>query len=219
MKARANNVRFVTDETGGAELIFALTRENLPLVRKGLGELKRWLEKGKTLDVDVKEHREKRSADANAYMWKLLEKMSEKLPESKDELYDKMLVEYGVFETVSVRKEAAEAFIRQWKGPVKRLGSGVAEFILFVQGARNLAEIKGFTEPKADKQGKRAGQHIYATIMSWAAANRYNFKVCCQRSQAEIAAEMINYAYYFWRNDMKEKFGDNFVRVLQGAKR
>lgn len=125
MKARANNVRFVTDETGGAELIFALTRENLPLVRKGLGELKRWLEKGKTLDVDIKEHREKRSADANAYMWKLLEKMSEKLPESKDELYDKMLIEYGVFETVSVRKEAAEAFIRQWKGPVKRLGSGV----------------------------------------------------------------------------------------------
>ena len=96
MKARANNVRFVTDETGGAELIFALTRENLPLVRKGLGELKRWLEKGKTLDVDVKEHREKRSADANAYMWKLLEKMSEKLPESKDELYDKMLIG-GVF--------------------------------------------------------------------------------------------------------------------------
>lgn len=101
----------------------------------------------------------------------------------------------------------------------RKTDGGVAEFILFVQGARNLAEIKGFTEPKADKQGKRAGQHIYATIMSWAAANRYNFKVCCQRSQAEIAAEMINYAYYFWRNDMKEKFGDNFVRVLQGAKR
>ena len=101
----------------------------------------------------------------------------------------------------------------------RKTDGGVAEFILFVQGARNLAEIKGFTEPKADKQGKRAGQHIYATIMSWAAANRYNFKVCCQRSQAEIAAEMINYAYYFWRNDMKEKFGDNCVRVLQGAKR
>lgn len=101
----------------------------------------------------------------------------------------------------------------------RKTDGGVAEFILFVQGARNLAEIKGFTEPKADKQGKRAGQHIYATIMSWAAANRYNFKVCCQRSQAEIAAEMINYAYYFWRNDMKEKFGDNFVRILQGARR
>ena len=101
----------------------------------------------------------------------------------------------------------------------RKTDGGVAEFILFVQGARNLAEIKGFTEPKADRQGKRAGQHIYATIMSWAAANRYNFKVCCQKSQAEIAAEMINYAYYFWRNDMKEKFGDNFVRVLQGAKR
>lgn len=101
----------------------------------------------------------------------------------------------------------------------RKTDGGVTEFILFVQGARNLAEIKGFTEPKADRQGKRAGQHIYATIMSWAAANRYNFKVCCQKSQAEIAAEMINYAYYFWRNDMKEKFGDNFVRILQGAKR
>lgn len=125
MKAQASKVRLVTDEAGGAELIFSLSRENLPQIRKGISELKQWIEKGKTIDIDVKEHREKRSIDANAYMWKLLEKMSEKLPESKDELYDKMLIEYGVFETVSVRKEAAEAFIRQWKGPVKRLGSGV----------------------------------------------------------------------------------------------
>lgn len=101
----------------------------------------------------------------------------------------------------------------------RKLDGGVEEFILFVQGANNLAEIKGYTEPKADKQGKRAGQHIYATVMSWASANRYNFKVCCQRTQVELATEMINYAYYFWRNDMKAKFGDNFMKILQGARR
>ena len=36
----------------------------------------------------------------------------------------------------------------------RKMDSGVKEFILFVQGARNLAEIKGFTEPKADKIGR-----------------------------------------------------------------
>lgn len=100
----------------------------------------------------------------------------------------------------------------------RKMDGNIEEFILFVQGVRNLAEVKSYTNNKAVKQGNRAGEHIYSTIMSWACANRYNFKICCQKTQAELAFEMINHAYYFWRNDMKSKFGDNFVKILQGLK-
>ena len=37
------------------------------------------LKAGKTYDVDIKEHREKRSLDANAYFWVLVDRLAEKL--------------------------------------------------------------------------------------------------------------------------------------------
>lgn len=102
---------------------------------------------------------------------------------------------------------------------MRKKDAGVEEFILFLQGTRNLAEAKTYVNQKATKKGDRAGLHIYSTIMSWSAANRYNFKVVCQKTQSELAVEMINHAYYFWRNDMKEKFGDRFLMILRGMKR
>lgn len=132
MKAQVHKTRLVTDEQGNAELVLSLYKSNLPKIKQDLAKLKQRLEKGKMFDVEIKQHREKRSLDANAYMWVLLDKMAEKLPESKDELYEKMLVEYGVFETVSLKKEAVEAFMKQWAGPVKRLGSGFVKGKEFV---------------------------------------------------------------------------------------
>lgn len=100
----------------------------------------------------------------------------------------------------------------------RKMQSGVKEFILFLQGVNNLAEAKEWKNSRASKQGDRAGLHIYSTIMSWSSANRYNFKVCCQPTQEQLAVEMISHAYYFWRNDMKDKFGDRFLKILQGVK-
>lgn len=100
----------------------------------------------------------------------------------------------------------------------RKVDAGVQEFILFLQGVNNLAEAKDWKNKRANKQGDRAGLHIYSTIMSWSASNRYNFKVCCQPTQEQLAVEMINHAYYFWRNDMKDKFGDRFLKILQGVK-
>lgn len=124
MKVQINKIRLTVDEQDNAELVLSLHKPNLPSIRNDLPQLRQQLESGKVFNVEIKQHREKRSLDANAYMWVLLDKMAEKLPESKDELYEKMLVEYGVFETVSLKKEAVEVFIKQWAGPVKRLGSG-----------------------------------------------------------------------------------------------
>ncbi len=49
----------------------------------------------KTLSVEVKEYRKKRSLDANAYLWVLCSKMADALKTSKDEVYEELLQRYG----------------------------------------------------------------------------------------------------------------------------
>lgn len=51
---------------------------------------------------EVKEHREKRSLNANAYAWLLITKIADALRSSKDEVYLEMLKRYGQSEIVSV---------------------------------------------------------------------------------------------------------------------
>lgn len=76
------------------------------------------------LDISMKKHREKRSLDANAYCWVLLQKMAEILKTDKWSLYLQMLKEYGQFTHVVVKEQAVEAMKRQWRecevlGPIK----------------------------------------------------------------------------------------------------
>ena len=60
------------------------------------------LDKEKVYDVSIKEHKEKRSLNANAYAWVLIGKMADRLRISKDEVYLMMLERYGQSEVVSV---------------------------------------------------------------------------------------------------------------------
>lgn len=92
---------------------------------------------------------------------------------------------------------------------------GVKERLLFIQGAANMTEVRGWKNPRADKQGKRAGEHIYATLLSWGCANRYGFKTIFRKTQYELGQEMIAHAYYYWRNDMREKHGKNFLKAIK----
>lgn len=61
------------------------------------------LDKEKVYDVEIKEHKEKRSLNANAYFWVLVGKLADRMRYSKDEIYLLMLERYGQFETVSIR--------------------------------------------------------------------------------------------------------------------
>lgn len=60
------------------------------------------IENASVLDIEAKKHRNKRSLDANAYCWKLITEIANILRISKEELYKKMLKEYGQSEIVSV---------------------------------------------------------------------------------------------------------------------
>lgn len=73
------------------------------------------------LAIEIKKYREKRSLDANAYMWVLLQKMAEILNTSKDELYLEMLGRYGVFTHIVVRPGAVNEMKEKWR-VVKELG-------------------------------------------------------------------------------------------------
>ena len=69
----------------------------------------------KKVKVEIKLHREKRSLDANAYMWVLLDKLARKLNTTKDELYIKAIVEKGVFTYIVVKPNMAERVKEEWR--------------------------------------------------------------------------------------------------------
>jgi hypothetical protein len=102
------------------ELIIALkSREGL----ESLNDLKAATDNGKLLDVEIKPHRERRSLDANAFLWITLSKMAAALKTSKDDLYLIMLERYGVFTHIIVKKEAVERVKSEWR-TVRELGEG-----------------------------------------------------------------------------------------------
>lgn len=50
-------------------------------------------------NIDIKRYKEKRSLNANAYAWVLIEKIANKMKMSKDDIYKRMLCDYGTIAT------------------------------------------------------------------------------------------------------------------------
>lgn len=69
----------------------------------------------KPVEVIIKRYREKRSLDANAYLWALVTKIANALRESKEDIYFDMLKRYGQGGAVSVEQKYAEDFKRSYK--------------------------------------------------------------------------------------------------------
>jgi len=82
---------------------------------RNINDLQDAIGRGKVLDVEVKQHRERRSLDANAYFWKLLDTLAGALHTTKDELYLEMLDRYGVFTHIIVKPEAVEKVKHEWR--------------------------------------------------------------------------------------------------------
>lgn len=71
---------------------------------------------GQELDIEIKKHRRRRSLDANAYAWVLIDKIIAALSLDKVTVYRMMIREIGgVSETVCVKVEAAEKLITGWE--------------------------------------------------------------------------------------------------------
>lgn len=72
--------------------------------------------KDNELRVTVKKWRNKRSNDANAYFWTLLDKLAETLKKSKTELYRAYIKDVGgVSETICVLDKAVDKLCKAWE--------------------------------------------------------------------------------------------------------
>jgi hypothetical protein len=69
----------------------------------------------KKLRIKAVQYREKRSLDANAYLWVLLQKLAEVLQTDKWSVYLQMLKRYGQFTYIVVKPGAVEAVKKQWR--------------------------------------------------------------------------------------------------------
>lgn len=71
---------------------------------------------GHDVDVKVSKHREKRSLDANAYAWVLMDKLAEKTGIDKLEIYRQTIRNIGgVSDTLCLKQNAAERFAESWQ--------------------------------------------------------------------------------------------------------
>ena len=68
----------------------------------------------KTKKYEVKEYKEKRSLDANAYAWVLLGKLQDKLHIPKEEIYRDVIQTIGSYEVIPIKNEAVDKFRRAW---------------------------------------------------------------------------------------------------------
>lgn len=117
MKAICNAIRLQYNSDQKPEIV--LTTTSVP--RAELDELRKLAESGKTLEVEIKQFRQKRSLDANSYFWVLLSKMADVLKTTKDELYLQMLDRYGVFTFIVVKPSMVEKVKAQWR-TIRELG-------------------------------------------------------------------------------------------------
>lgn len=71
---------------------------------------------------EIKEHKEKRSLSQNAYAWKLINEIANKLNRSKEDIYMEMLRSYGQSEIVSILSSISPAGYFKYYEPI---GTGV----------------------------------------------------------------------------------------------
>lgn len=71
-------------------------------------------------DVEIKQHREKRSLDANNYLWCLLDKLADVLHTTKEELYLQKIREIGIYKDFRLTEDEYKTFKVAWES----LGTG-----------------------------------------------------------------------------------------------
>ena len=86
------------DKVGDALKIVAIVQDMPPLLEKVVRLA------GKEVNITISEPKERRSLDANSYFWLIVGKIADKLRASKDEIYFKLLKDYGQQVVITVKK-------------------------------------------------------------------------------------------------------------------
>lgn len=105
MRARLNDLTFTRDRESRLTIS---TRENVSGLFDDLHDV--------DVEVSIKRYRRKRSLDANAYAWVLMDKLAEKMHIKKEDVYRVAIQNVGGnTETVCVKQEAAEKLRNAWE--------------------------------------------------------------------------------------------------------
>lgn len=86
--------------------ILITDRADIVKIQTALLDIANEVEAGKTFDCEIKQHREKRSKNANDYSWALQSQIAKAVNRSLDEIHEQMVLDYGVVETYSIKAEA-----------------------------------------------------------------------------------------------------------------
>ena len=109
--AKLDTTGIITDinidyKTHKAKISLLLDTKQLDIVEELKNENK--------LNVELKKHREKRSLDANAYFWKLLQEICELAEIDTVEEYKRRVKELGIFRQFKVEKDNIKTFEKMW---------------------------------------------------------------------------------------------------------
>jgi hypothetical protein len=94
----------LTGKIAGGHIDFRTNNPTVTFEVNELNDFKLMMDElnDKTLSIEVKPYRAKRSLDSNAYAWKIITEIANIVRASKDEVYLKMLKRYGQSDLISV---------------------------------------------------------------------------------------------------------------------
>lgn len=72
-------------------------------------------DKEKVYDIEITEHKNKRSLNANSYAWSLLTQLSQNMNIPKEELYKRYVKELNFYKEVELNNEAYQIFKKGWE--------------------------------------------------------------------------------------------------------
>jgi len=144
MKARLSNLN-IDYETNKGTCTFIFDK-------KYLEQLDQF--KDKDLDITIKEYKEPRSNNANAYMWAIIQEMADILKTSKEELYKKYIKEKGLFRIIKINNEAIETMRKIWQdkglgwfSEIYHIGESDTEIIMYYgSSSYNTKQMSNFID-------------------------------------------------------------------------
>ena len=113
MKTLATAIRLQYNETGATEIVLTVLGNKVKLL-KSVADQKAVIANGKQLEVEIKQHRKRRSLDANAYCFVLCQKIAEVIHNTKEFVYRSAIRDVGQFEIVPIKNEAVARWIEVW---------------------------------------------------------------------------------------------------------
>ena len=116
MNIICSSIRLQYDSNRKAEIVLSTNLDRIDITKE-----QEIISKGKMLACDIKQHRQKRSLDANGMLWAILQQIAEVVDSTKDELYLLMLERYGVFTHIIVKPNVVEKVKQEWR-TVRELG-------------------------------------------------------------------------------------------------